>query len=128
MKDLSVYGNVAKTGIDYAVAPTVTVAAVLGYMPAIAALLGVIWYAIRIWQTCSVQRFIGRTDRVCIGEPHERTEAELGLIFEAKLAGLKVDVRDLQRAITAEKNKVVELEVLEQERKIVIEAKVKENE
>lgn len=48
-------GDALYAGMDYAVAPGVTVAALLGYMPQVAALLAVVWYIIRIIETDTVQ-------------------------------------------------------------------------
>lgn len=37
-----------------------TAAAFLGWLPHVAALLGVVWWAIRIYETKTVQRWLGR--------------------------------------------------------------------
>lgn len=49
-----------KSGVDYGVAPTVVAASMLQYLPEVAALFGLIWYAIRIWETCTVRGWFGR--------------------------------------------------------------------
>ena len=39
------------------------VGALLGWLPAIAALFTIIWTAIRIWETKTIQKLFGRSDQ-----------------------------------------------------------------
>ncbi len=49
----------AKHVIDGAAA-SITVATFFGWLPTVAAVLTIIWTAIRIWESDTVQKFIGR--------------------------------------------------------------------
>lgn len=51
-----------KNVVDVASAATV-VSALAGWLPTGAALLGIIWYAIQIWESKTVQDFIARHRR-----------------------------------------------------------------
>lgn len=44
----------------------ITIGTVLGWLPHIAALLTIAWTAIRIWETDTVQRWLGRTKTVTV--------------------------------------------------------------
>ena len=57
MKDTT--AQVAKTAGDV-VAASVTVATILEWLPALAALFTIIWTAIRIWETATVQNLVLR--------------------------------------------------------------------
>ena len=57
MKDTT--AQVAKTAGDV-VAASVTVATILEWLPALAALFTIIWTAIRIWETATVQSLVLR--------------------------------------------------------------------
>ena len=39
------------------------VGALVGWLPAIAALLTIVWTAIRIWETKTIQKLFGRSDQ-----------------------------------------------------------------
>lgn len=41
---------------------TTVAATITGILPALAALLSIIWTLIRIWETRTMQRFLGRSD------------------------------------------------------------------
>ncbi len=42
---------------------TIIASSFLDHIPAVAAVLGVAWYAINIWESKTVQRLLGRQDR-----------------------------------------------------------------
>lgn len=46
--------------VDYGVAPGLTLAVLLGWLPHIAAALAVVWYLIRLWETETVKEWTGR--------------------------------------------------------------------
>jgi len=54
--------NAAKAAVD-AVSVSTAVATVAGWLPAIAAIFTIIWTAIRIYETRTVQRLLGRGDQ-----------------------------------------------------------------
>ncbi len=49
--------EVLNSTVDYAVAPTIIGAAYLAYIPSAAAAMAALWYAIRIWETDTVQKW-----------------------------------------------------------------------
>ena len=60
MKDTAT--QVAKAGGDV-LAASVTVATIMEWLPALAALFTIIWTAIRIWETATIQKIVIRLRR-----------------------------------------------------------------
>lgn len=54
-RELHMQQDIAKSAMD-GVAVSVTVATVMNWLPAVAAIFTIIWTAIRIWETDTVQR------------------------------------------------------------------------
>jgi hypothetical protein len=50
----------------------VLVSTILGYLPAVAAIITVIWAFIRLWETCTVQEFVKGRKLRCSCEFEER--------------------------------------------------------
>jgi len=50
-----------KASIDYTVAPGAILASYWGHLPEIAAVTALLWYMIRIWETCTVKGWFGRS-------------------------------------------------------------------
>lgn len=48
-----------KTTVDYAAAGT-AVAAIADWLPKVAALFTILWYAVRLWETETVRKLTGR--------------------------------------------------------------------
>jgi hypothetical protein len=53
------HDEAGKYAVDAAMAAT-TLGAILGWLPAVAAVLTIIWTMIRIYETRTVQRWLGR--------------------------------------------------------------------
>lgn len=55
-----IQGHEAGKHVGDALSVSVVVTTVMGWLPALAALLSIIWTLIRIWETDTVQRWAGR--------------------------------------------------------------------